>query len=89
MTVQLPAQALPVTLDAPPSDVPERITIGELEELSARGERVTIIDARADRSHRADDVQAKGAVRLDPGDPVRSASALRLSHHGTLVIYCA
>ncbi len=79
---------LPATRRAP-SDVPERITIGEVEELIARGEPVTIIDARADRSHRADDIQAKGAVRLDPNDPVRSASALRLSQHGTLVIYCA
>jgi NhaP-type Na+/H+ or K+/H+ antiporter len=79
----------PSTLRPPPSEGPERITIGEMEELLARGEPVTIVDARADRSHRADDIQAKGAVRIDLSDPVRSAQAQRLSQHGTLVIYCA
>jgi hypothetical protein len=81
--------APPVAEQAPSPDVPERITIGEVEELNARSKPVTIIDARADRSYRADDIQAKGAVRLDPADPARSAAALRLSQHGTLVIYCA
>jgi sodium/hydrogen antiporter len=83
------AAPAPSALRPQPSDVPERITIGEVEELRARGEPVTIVDARAERSHRADDVQALGAVRLDPSDPVRSAQAQRLSQHGTLVIYCA
>ena len=80
---------LPAIRRAPAVDGSDKITIGELGVLMARGEPVTIIDARAERSHRADDIQAKGAVRLDPNDPVRSASALRLSQHGTLVIYCA
>jgi NhaP-type Na+/H+ or K+/H+ antiporter len=80
-----PARRVPPASDPPP----EKITIGEVGALLLRGEPMTIIDARADRSHRADDIQAKGAVRLDPNDPVRSASALRLSQHGTLVIYCA
>jgi sodium/hydrogen antiporter len=79
----------PSTLQPPPSKVPERITIGEVEELVAHGEPVVIVDARAERSHRADNIQAKGAVRIDPTDPVRSAQSLRLSHHATLVIYCA
>jgi NhaP-type Na+/H+ or K+/H+ antiporter len=73
----------------PASEVPERISIGEVEELQARGEPVIIVDARADRSHRADTLQAKGAVRIDPTDSVRSAQARRLSQHATLVIYCA
>jgi hypothetical protein len=79
----------PSILSPVSSDVPERITIGQMEELLARGEPVTVVDARAERSHRADDIQAKGAVRIDPSDPVRSAEARRLSQHGTLVIYCA
>jgi NhaP-type Na+/H+ or K+/H+ antiporter len=86
------AEAVPDSSRTPPptrDSPPDKITIGEVEELVAHGEPVTIIDARADRSHRADDIQAKGAVRLDPDDPVRSAAALRLSQHGTLVIYCA
>jgi sodium/hydrogen antiporter len=80
---------LPATPSSPAPDVSDKITIGELGVLMASGEPVTIVDARADRSHRSDDIQAKGAVRIDPSDVVRSASELRLSQHGTLVIYCA
>ena len=68
---------------------PERISIAELRDLWDRGTPVTIIDARADRSHAADDLQAVGAVRIPPDDAVRSATAIGLTHHGTLVIYCA
>ncbi len=89
LRVETAPPAPSAALHPPLSHVPDKITIGEVEELMARGEPATIVDARADRSHRADDIQAKGAVRLDPSDPVRSASALRLSQHGTLVIYCA
>jgi NhaP-type Na+/H+ or K+/H+ antiporter len=84
-----PSVPLPAPVSAEPSDVPERITIGELEELWARDEPVTIVDARADRSHRADDTQARGAVRIDPENATRSATEQRLSKQGTLVIYCA
>ena len=66
-----------------------RITIAELREMQARGAPVTIIDARAERSYEADDLQAVGAIRVEPDDAVRSATAIGLSHHGTLVIYCA
>lgn len=69
--------------------LPERITIAELEALRARGEPVSIVDARAERSWHADDIQAAGAIRLPPDDPVRGAEALRLAHHGTVVVYCA
>lgn len=68
---------------------PERIDIDELRALWARGEPVTIVDARAERSYRADDIQARGAVRLPPDDAVRAAAEIGLTHHGTLVIYCA
>jgi hypothetical protein len=77
-------RALPVQ-----PEVPDRITIGEVDELRARGDEVIVVDARADRSYRADGITAQGAVRLDPNDAVRSAQASRLSQHGTLVIYCA
>ena len=68
---------------------PERITIGELRELWSRGEPVTIVDARAERSYHSDDLQAAGAVRLAPDDAVRTATDIGLSNHGTLVVYCA
>ena len=71
------------------AEVPDRITIGEVDELRARGEEVVIVDARADRSYRADGITAQGAVRVDPTDAARSAKALGLSQHATLVIYCA
>ena len=70
-------------------DEVQRITLAELAELRARGVPVTLVDARAERSYAADDVQAAGAVRVAPDDAVRSATAIGLSHHGTLVIYCA
>ena len=69
--------------------IPERVEIEELQELWSRGEPVTIIDARAERSFGVDGVQAAGAVRLPPDDAVRTATQIGLSHHGTLVIYCA
>jgi hypothetical protein len=75
---------------SPQAEASDRITIGEVEELRARGEDVVVIvDARADRSYRADGITAQGAVRIDPNDAVRSAKAVGLSQHATLVIYCA
>jgi hypothetical protein len=57
--------------------------------MKARGESVVLVDARADRSYHADDLQAGGAVRLPPDDPIGAARALRLTQHATLVVYCA
>jgi NhaP-type Na+/H+ or K+/H+ antiporter len=71
------------------SELAERITIDELRELRAKIEPLTIIDARAERSYHVDDVRAAGAVRLPPDDPVRTATEIGLSPHGTLVFYCA
>jgi len=84
--------ALPVVASAVPDDLPpgeERIGIDELRALIARGEQPVIVDSRADRSYRASDRQAAGAVRVSPDDPVRDATALRLSQRATLVVYCA
>jgi NhaP-type Na+/H+ or K+/H+ antiporter len=67
----------------------ERIDIEELRSLWAKGEPVIVADARTERTYRADDIQAKGAVRLPPDDAVRAAAALGLAQHGTLVVYCA
>jgi NhaP-type Na+/H+ or K+/H+ antiporter len=84
--------ALPtIAVEAEATDgaAPERIEMDELRTLWKSGEDVIIIDARADRSYRADDIQAKGAIRLPPDDPVRIARERRLSQHGTVVVYCA
>jgi NhaP-type Na+/H+ or K+/H+ antiporter len=76
---------------APPAseDVPERITLEELEALQGRAEPVVIVDARTDRSYGADPRLALGAVRVRPEDPVRDATALRLSRQATIAVYCA
>jgi NhaP-type Na+/H+ or K+/H+ antiporter len=67
----------------------ERITLAEVKAARARGEEVVIVDARADKSYRADERTAEGAVRVEPEDPVRDATELRLSKTATLVVYCA
>jgi NhaP-type Na+/H+ or K+/H+ antiporter len=67
----------------------ERITFDEFLGARARGEEVIVIDARADRSYRADPRTAEGSVRLDPEEPVRDATEMRLSKTATLVVYCA
>ena len=66
-----------------------RIAIDEMLKLKERGEDVVIVDARADRSLRRDEIKAAGAIRIDPDHPVRDAKALKLSQNATLVLYCA
>lgn len=68
---------------------PETITLGELAALRERDTDVVIADSRTERALRNDPRSASGAVRLDPEDPVRDATAKRLSQHATLVVYCA
>jgi hypothetical protein len=48
-----------------------------------------VVDARADRSYRADARQARGAVRIPPDDPVVAAEERRLPKDATLIVYCA
>jgi NhaP-type Na+/H+ or K+/H+ antiporter len=80
----------PVTTEPDPdARVPERITIDEMKQLQAAGKPVIIADVRTDRSYQADDIKAKGAIRLPPDDAVRRARELGLDHHATLVLYCA
>jgi NhaP-type Na+/H+ or K+/H+ antiporter len=73
----------PVVADATP------ITIDELRARLERGEKVQLIDARADRNWAQDDQMARGAIRLPPNDAVRTARELGLDRHGSLVVYCA
>jgi NhaP-type Na+/H+ or K+/H+ antiporter len=72
----------------PATEVPERITIGELRELRERGEPVTVLDVRTERSYRDDPQIAAGAIRMPPDDAVRLARERGLDQHGTLVLYC-
>jgi NhaP-type Na+/H+ or K+/H+ antiporter len=67
----------------------ERITLTELKELQARGERVVLVDARKDRAWNDSDQKAKGAIRLPPDAAARRAAELALLRHDWLVAYCA
>lgn len=83
-------EAAPPPVAAPHRDeVPERITIDEMQAMRARGEPIVVVDARANRGYDSDTITAAGAVRVSPDDPVRDATALRLSQQSTLVIFCA
>jgi sodium/hydrogen antiporter len=68
---------------------PERITLAELRQLQEAGAPVILADVRTDRSFSADNLIARGAIRLPPDDAVRRAHQLGLDHHATVVLYCA
>ncbi len=88
LTAGAPARkSLPITEEQ--SEEKEKITIDEMLGLKERGEEVIVVDARADRSLRKDDLKAAGSVRIDPDHPVRDAKSLKLSQNATLVLYCA
>ena len=78
-----------VVLPQSGDDDDERITLEGVRSARARGDEVIVLDARADKSFRADPRTAEGALRVEPDDPVRDATELQLSKTGTLVIYCA
>jgi hypothetical protein len=80
-----PPRAEPAT---PEALVPERISIAEMRQLQD-SEPVVLADVRTDRTYQADNLRAKGAIRLPPDDAVRRAKELGLDHHGTVVLYCA
>jgi NhaP-type Na+/H+ or K+/H+ antiporter len=76
---------------APPAaeGVGEKITLDEVRALMAAGAPLVLADVRTERTYRDDDLQAEGAIRLPPDDAVRLAREIGLSHHATLVLYCA
>jgi NhaP-type Na+/H+ or K+/H+ antiporter len=71
------------------SPLPEKITLDEVRALMASGAPLELVDVRTERSWRDDDLQATGAIRFAPDDAVRLAREIGLSHHATLVLYCA
>ncbi len=68
--------------------MPEKITIPELRALWERGEPVTVLDVRTERSYRDDPAMARDAIRMPPDDAVRLAREQRLDPGVTLVLYC-
>jgi sodium/hydrogen antiporter len=84
-----PELSAPEPLESEADAEPVRIDIAEVKAMQTRGEEVVLVDARAPRSYEHDPRHAAGAVRLNPDDPVRDATAQRLSQRATLVVYCA
>lgn len=81
----------PLSFGPPKSEsapVPERIAIAELRQLWERGEPVTLLDVRTERSYRDDPEAARGAIRMPPDDAVRLARERGLDPGATLVLYC-
>jgi NhaP-type Na+/H+ or K+/H+ antiporter len=68
--------------------VPEKITIEELRELWERGEPVSVLDVRTERSYRDSHAIGRDAIRMPPDDAVRLARERRLDPNATLVLYC-
>jgi NhaP-type Na+/H+ or K+/H+ antiporter len=80
----------PVAATNVPDDGSEvRVTLDEIRAREARGDRVVIVDARADGAWSAAATKARGAVRVDPAAPAYSAAQLALPRHDWLVAYCA
>jgi sodium/hydrogen antiporter len=73
----------------PDAKIPEKITLEEFQRLREAGKQFVLADVRTERSYRADDLRAQGAIRLPPDDAVRRARELGLDHHATVVLYCA
>ena len=88
VTAPVPRAPLP-SIPEEAEEVSDRITIDEVRHLQATGQEVILLDARAERNRRNSETQAAGSIRVDPHDPVRDATALRLSQRATLVVYCA
>lgn len=65
------------------------ITLDELRGLWESGAPVVLADVRTERTYESSPLQAKGAVRLDPGGAVRAAKSLRLPPQAWIALYCA
>ncbi|MDB4877042.1 MAG: hypothetical protein JWM41_3488 [Gemmatimonadetes bacterium] len=88
----LPLAIAPASIDSstePGESVPDTITVAEYQARVERGEPLIVVDSRAGRNYYADRGQPRGAIRIPPEDPVRSATEQRLSKRAMLVVYCA
>ena len=75
--------------EASPVERRDRITLAELKELQARGERVVLLDVRKARAWNDSDQKARDAIRLPPDSAPHRAAELALPRHDWLVAYCA
>ncbi len=70
------------------SNDPEVITIAEVQEIQRAGEPVFLVDVRLDKSYNQSDLQAAGALRLEPDHAVSHARELALPQNAWIVLYC-
>ena len=67
----------------------EYLSIPEIEQLRAAGNRVLIIDARTERTYEDSGEWIPGSVRLPPEEAVRTANRLALPKEAILAVLCA
>jgi NhaP-type Na+/H+ or K+/H+ antiporter len=69
----------------------ERITLAEVRALERAGEPVVLVDARTERTYDGSEQIAKGAVRLNPNQPMLAEQAREagLPKDAWLPIFCA
>lgn len=67
---------------------PDRITLEQLRRLQAAGEQVVILDARTERSYRASEQAAAGALRVPPDRAVAAVRAHGVPAGAWVVAYC-
>jgi rhodanese-related sulfurtransferase len=84
--VQIGVTTSPVAEDA---DASEFISVAQVKALRAIPGRLVMVDARSLKSYAVSDEVVPGAVRLDPQQSVRSATALGLPKDATLALFCA
>src|SRR3954470_14420072 len=87
--------SVPIQISAAPQPVrtlpsrPEFISVQEVKALRSVPGQVIIVDARSDKSYESSGEVVPEAVRLNPQQAVRSATALGLAKDAVLAVYCA
>ncbi|HMQ29750.1 MAG TPA: cation:proton antiporter [Chloroflexaceae bacterium] len=81
-----PRQADPIML-APPT-LPDRLTIEQLRLRESRGEPTVLIDVRTERSYRASEAMAAGALRVPPDQAVATLKRHGVPPDAWVVAYC-
>lgn len=76
------------TLTLRPARLPNRMTLEQLHLHQSRGEPVTLIDVRTDRSYRASATMAAGALRVAPEQVIAALKRYGVPMDAWVVAYC-
>lgn len=71
-----------------PPTVPDRMTLEQLHLHESRGEPVVLIDVRTERSYRASETMAAGALRVPPEQAVAALKRNGVPTNAWVVAYC-